>query len=224
MAPISPPWRLRISRLPARRPPGRPSVTAGREGGSWGRAEAAGSGRRLRRLLPPATVPPAARRRAGNLSGRSRRLLSSSWAPAQRRGRGPGAARSGGDACCPAPGAHPGRPPHLGPRPRGAAMVLGPSAPSYLFAQAGAPSKETPGESAPLRPRRAWSVSRHDRLLQLKGPRSLALTPGTGEGLGWDQALGHAVGPGHPVPLLVGRSRESGVMCVLLRVRVPTCG
>lgn len=64
-----------------------------------------------RGVRAPLTPPPTARSRAGNLSGRSRRLLRSGGARAPRRGRGRGAARSGGDAWCPAPGAHPGCPP-----------------------------------------------------------------------------------------------------------------
>lgn len=130
MAPISPPWRLRISRLPARRPRGRPSVTAGREGGSWGRAEAAGSGRRLRRLLPPAPVPPAARRGAGNLSGRV--------PPPPQLQLGSGSAAGAGARRCEEPGRRlvsgPGSAPRA-PAPPGAAAPPGRDGPRPLGSQ-----------------------------------------------------------------------------------------
>lgn len=112
-----------------RRPPGAPLAPPGAKAG---REDARRPGLRgapraaSRRLLPPAPArPPPAVEQEICPAGGSRRLLSCGSGSARlglAAGAGAGAARSGGDAWCPAQGAHPGaRPP--GPRPRPARMA-----------------------------------------------------------------------------------------------------
>lgn len=167
VAPIAPPRRLRISRAPARRPPGRPSVPAGaKEGGGDARRPrgpgAAGAAscrpQPSRKFVRPGPAAASAPARAP------------APAPAPRRGAGAGAARSGGDAWCPARGAHPRRPPRR----------EAPHRPGRPFSRAGAPSGDTlagPPLSGPRREPRVTAVT--GALTCGKGPSYPALALGT---------------------------------------------
>lgn len=237
VAPIPPPRRLRISWTPTRRPPGRLAVPAGRKRGSWGRAEATSSGPRSRHLLPPAPAPPAARSRAGNLSGRVPPPPALALGLGLRGGGGGPALRGAGAT----PGVRrgectPGARPAWGRGPaqqRWPEALATPRRPGRPFTQAAAPSGETLARPPLHRPRRTWRVSRCDRhSYRQERPFLPSLDPGRQE-LVWLGTSFPSCSPdrgahaGHPVPLLVRRRRESheiSLACALSvkGIRMPT--
>lgn len=172
-------------------------------------------------LVSKSNSGPAARSRAGNPSVRP---VGPAASPAAARARlglwlrgggGGGAARSGGDAWCPARGAHPGRPPHLGPppRPQGPGEPAAPSPPGGSL-----PTrmrlKETLARPPPAPPQCARRVPRCARRLHKWArplPPSRAWAPGSGSG------RGHAVCTGHPSLY----AALSGVGSCLVSVTLP---
>lgn len=188
-----------------------------------GAREARGDARRPRG--PGAACAAARRRAAGNLSGRSRRLLRA--ARLGLRGGGGGPAQRGAGAT---PGVRRGertrRPPHLGPRPRpapprGREAHGGPAGQDSLppgggAGGRGAPSPGTPSPGAPgwaptARAQASCRALRRDsRAYEQERPFLPSLGPGHQEVAGPGTGSGSCSrSGGHPVLLLVRRCSES---------------